>query len=94
MARLSTRPRIPDAMSIYKPTGRKSNLMGANLRAGVTPGGFSTVLGAGKRQPKRRAMSIASVREAANLALEKRGIGRNTPDAIFDIRGSLAKETT
>lgn len=77
-------------MSTHK-NGRKSNMIGAHIRLGVSPGGFSTALGAGKRQPKRRVMSFASVREAANLALEKRGIGRNTPDAIFDCRGGLTK---
>ncbi len=64
-------------------------IIGRNVRAGHTPGGFSSVLGQRRNTPKRRQVSMQQVRDAANKSLARRG-ALVQPD-IFDCKGNLSR---
>ena len=61
-------------MSTYR---QKPTLLGANVRAGFTPGGFTQNFGAvraGTPLPRKRPTSCIDVKAAAVAALARRGV--------------------
>lgn len=63
--------------STYVPVTRRADVIGCNIRPGVTPGGFSHVYTASpkKNVPRRnrRGRGTRDIIEAANAVLEGRG---------------------
>lgn len=67
-----------------KRVARRTNMIGCNIRKGVTPGGFSTRFRATNAERERRARELgatpSAVKEAASVFLEKRGITQHPSD--------------
>lgn len=86
-------PRNPFTMSIsYVPVIRKNNVIGSNIRSGLTPGGFTHNFGIKRHDFVRKKKDIYSdsreVKEAANRVLEKRGL-INEPNELRDGHGGF-----
>lgn len=63
-------------MSKYQKVRDSSNkaIIGCNIRKGITPGGFSVVLGVGRTPGRKSGGSAEDIRAAATEYLIKKGV--------------------
>lgn len=61
-------------MSAYKKVRDRKDLIGCNIRKGITPGGFSVVLGVGRTPGRKSGGSAEDIRAAATEYLIKKGV--------------------